>query len=147
MRYSGGGADGSIVVFNDTELNFHANAGIDDIIDVFGPNIAAHPEISPGDYLQFANAVGLTNCPGAPRIQFLRMNLSPPRDVEILIFVQLVVHNRRLLHLGLMDWSLSRLIMLRLSSLDLPMLALVLPRSLHCSLPTAQLVLTMSILM
>jgi manganese peroxidase len=47
--YSGGGADGSIVVFNQTELMFHANTGIDDILDLFGDNIHAHPEISPGD--------------------------------------------------------------------------------------------------
>jgi hypothetical protein len=46
---SGGGADGSIVVFHSTELGFPSNVGIDDILDIFGDNIHAHPEISPGD--------------------------------------------------------------------------------------------------
>jgi hypothetical protein len=49
FTHSGGGADGSIVVFNSTELGFHANVGIDDILDTFSDSIHAHPEISPGD--------------------------------------------------------------------------------------------------
>ncbi|KZV74685.1 class II peroxidase, partial [Peniophora sp. CONT] len=28
----GGGADGSMIIFADTETNFHANGGIDDIV-------------------------------------------------------------------------------------------------------------------
>ena len=30
---SGGGADGSIAIFEDIETNFHANNGVDEIID------------------------------------------------------------------------------------------------------------------
>ena len=39
---SGGGADGSIVLFDQIEANFHANAGIDDIIQLQKPIIARH---------------------------------------------------------------------------------------------------------
>ena len=46
---SGGGADGSIVKFNETELTFSANDGLDDALAIFADNILAHPEISPGD--------------------------------------------------------------------------------------------------
>ncbi len=31
--FSGGGADGSIALFEDIETNFHANLGVDEIID------------------------------------------------------------------------------------------------------------------
>ncbi|THH28450.1 hypothetical protein EUX98_g5730 [Antrodiella citrinella] len=69
-KFGGGGADGSIIVFNDTETAFHANNGIDDIVDVQKPFIARH-NITPGDFIQFAGAVGVSNCPGAPRLEFL----------------------------------------------------------------------------
>jgi manganese peroxidase len=49
LTLSGGGADGSIIVFNSTELGFHTNVGIDDILDTFSNSIHAHPEITPGD--------------------------------------------------------------------------------------------------
>ncbi|KXN90157.1 Versatile peroxidase VPL1 [Leucoagaricus sp. SymC.cos] len=65
----GGGADGSIVTFADTELKYHANGGVDGIVNVQKPLIAKY-NISAGDFIQFAGAVGLTNCPGAPRIPF-----------------------------------------------------------------------------
>lgn len=45
---SGGGADGSIIIFDEIETPFHANGGIDDIVDVQKPFIAAH-NISAGD--------------------------------------------------------------------------------------------------
>ncbi|KJA23676.1 class II peroxidase [Hypholoma sublateritium FD-334 SS-4] len=66
----GGGADGSILAFNSTELEFHANGGIDDIVarqfPVFeGLNLTA------GDFVHLAAAVGTANCPGAPRLQFM----------------------------------------------------------------------------
>ncbi|KAI0275203.1 manganese peroxidase 3 [Gloeopeniophorella convolvens] len=67
---AGGGADGSIIIFNDTEVNFHANLGIDEIVNEQAPFIARH-NITPGDFIQFAGAVGVSNCPGAPRLQFL----------------------------------------------------------------------------
>ncbi|KAJ6563317.1 putative versatile peroxidase [Mycena vulgaris] len=66
----GGGADGSIVTFDEIETAFPANNGIDDIIDVQVPFINRH-NISAGDFIQFAGAVGVSNCPGAPRLQFL----------------------------------------------------------------------------
>ncbi|KAJ7155167.1 putative versatile peroxidase [Mycena filopes] len=68
--HSGGGADGSIVTFDEIETNFPANAGIDDIVDAQTPFINAH-NITAGDFIQFAGAVGVSNCPGAPRLEFL----------------------------------------------------------------------------
>ncbi|KAF7303556.1 Peroxidase [Mycena indigotica] len=68
----GGGADGSIVTFADTEVNFPANAGIDDIVDRQTPFIEKwNATLTPGDFIQLAGAVAVSNCPGAPRLQFL----------------------------------------------------------------------------
>ncbi|KAJ6598187.1 putative versatile peroxidase [Mycena vulgaris] len=64
----GGGADGSIFYFDEIETAFAANNGIDDIVDVQTPFINAH-NITAGD-LQFAGAIGVSNCPGAPRVPF-----------------------------------------------------------------------------
>jgi len=75
--FGGGGADGSIIVFDEIETAFHANGGIDDIVDVQSPFIAAH-NITPGDFIQFAGAVGVSNCPGAPQLQFL-FGRPPPK--------------------------------------------------------------------
>lgn len=48
--FSGGGADGSIAVFNETELTFHANTGIDDVLDALGPFLIKHSDVvSAGD--------------------------------------------------------------------------------------------------
>ncbi|KAG7439323.1 heme peroxidase, partial [Guyanagaster necrorhizus] len=44
----GGGADGSIIIFSDIETNFHANIGIDEIVEEQRPFIAPH-NITPGD--------------------------------------------------------------------------------------------------
>ncbi|KAF8881785.1 hypothetical protein BD779DRAFT_996833 [Infundibulicybe gibba] len=67
----GGGADGSIVTFSDIETAFHANGGIDGIVEVQRPFITAHKSVlSTGDFIQFAGAVGVSNCPGAPRLSF-----------------------------------------------------------------------------
>jgi len=67
----GGGADGSIAVFNATELTFHANTGIDDILDVVGPFLAKYADVlTPGDFIHLAGALSLTNCAGAPRVKF-----------------------------------------------------------------------------
>ncbi|KAJ7843070.1 putative versatile peroxidase [Mycena olivaceomarginata] len=66
----GGGADGSIFYFDEIETAFPANLGIDDIIDAQTPFINAH-NITAGDFIQFAGAVGVSNCPGAPRLEFL----------------------------------------------------------------------------
>ncbi|KAF8895143.1 manganese peroxidase 2 [Infundibulicybe gibba] len=66
----GGGADGSIVTFSDIETAFHANNGIDGIVEVQKPFIAKH-NMTAGDFIQFAGAVGVSNCAGAPRLNFL----------------------------------------------------------------------------
>ncbi|KAJ7471781.1 putative versatile peroxidase [Mycena latifolia] len=66
----GGGADGSIIVFNDTELTYSANAGLDDAINTELPFIQAH-NVTPGDFIQFAGAVSLSVCPGAPQVGFM----------------------------------------------------------------------------
>jgi len=50
LQTSGGGADGSILVFNKTELTYHANAGIDDIVSAQTPFFAKH-NLSAGDLL------------------------------------------------------------------------------------------------
>ncbi|KAJ7905912.1 manganese peroxidase 2 [Mycena leptocephala] len=66
----GGGADGSIIVFNATELTYPSNDGLDDPIDTEVPFIKAH-NVTPGDFIQFAAAVSLSLCPGAPRVGFM----------------------------------------------------------------------------
>ncbi|KAI0041315.1 class II peroxidase [Auriscalpium vulgare] len=63
-------ADGSIATFSDIETNFHANNGIDDIIDQQAPFVAAH-NMTTGDFIQLAGAVGVSNCAGAPQLDFL----------------------------------------------------------------------------
>ena len=89
----GGGADGSMMIFDEIETNFHANGGIDDIVDAQKAFIAANNiTLTPGDLcvlllifftplstltfhqtysIQLAGAVGFSNCKGAPRLEFL----------------------------------------------------------------------------
>jgi len=67
----GGGADGSILIFNATELTFPANAGLDDVIDEVGPFFLKNADVlSPGDFIFLAGAVSLAQCPGAPQVKF-----------------------------------------------------------------------------
>ncbi|KAJ7463987.1 manganese peroxidase [Mycena latifolia] len=66
----GGGADGSVLLFPTLEANFPANNGIDDMVNNLLHFLAIHP-VSAGDLVQFAGAVGLSNCPGAPQLEFL----------------------------------------------------------------------------
>ncbi|KAF8963717.1 manganese peroxidase [Flammula alnicola] len=74
----GGGADGSILIFNSTELAFHANGGIDDITARQFPVFQTLPTpLSAGDFVHLAAAVGTANCPGAPRLQFM-LGRPPP---------------------------------------------------------------------
>ncbi|KAJ8695007.1 fungal class II heme-containing peroxidase [Pleurotus ostreatus] len=68
-QFGGGGADGSMIIFSDTEPNFHANLGIDEIVEAQKPFIARH-NISAADFIQFAGAIGVSNCAGAPRLNF-----------------------------------------------------------------------------
>ncbi|KAK7045735.1 fungal class II heme-containing peroxidase [Paramarasmius palmivorus] len=74
----GGGADGSIMVFSDIETAFHANNGIDEIVDAQKDFIQQNNiTISPGDFIQLAGAVGVANCPGAPRLDFFLGRAMP----------------------------------------------------------------------
>ncbi|KAI8992988.1 manganese peroxidase 3 [Trametes punicea] len=66
-QFGGGGADGSIAIFEDIETNFHANLGVDEIIDEQKPFVA-RSNISVADFIQFAGAIGVSNCPGAPQL-------------------------------------------------------------------------------
>jgi len=77
---AGGGADGSMLIFPNVEPNFHANLGISDSVEFLTPFLARHPDVTAGDLIQFAGAVGITNCPGAPRLEFLagRPNATAP---------------------------------------------------------------------
>jgi hypothetical protein len=96
--------------------------------------------------LQFANAVGLTNCPGAPRISFFRefmFMFSQLSTVSSTFFMQLDVLSPRHLLLDLTDWFLSRPIASPPSWRGLPMLASALARSSPFSLLTVLLVLMM----
>ncbi|KDR70776.1 hypothetical protein GALMADRAFT_75730 [Galerina marginata CBS 339.88] len=72
-----GGADGSILVFNKTETSFHANGGIDDIVDSQFP-FFQQTGLSAGDFIHLAAAVGTANCPGAPRLKFF-LGRPPPK--------------------------------------------------------------------
>ncbi|KAI0725629.1 heme peroxidase [Fomitopsis betulina] len=67
--YPGGGADGSIIRFAKTELANPANDGLEDIVLIL-QDIADNHHVSYGDIIQFAGAVGLSNCPGSPRLPF-----------------------------------------------------------------------------
>jgi hypothetical protein len=80
--YSGTGADGSFLLFPDVEPNYHANNGTDGAVDDLMPVFKRH-NVTGGDLIQFAAAVGLTLCPGAPGLEFLsgRPNAKrPPPD-------------------------------------------------------------------
>ncbi|KAI0312758.1 manganese peroxidase 2 [Amylostereum chailletii] len=69
--YRGTGADGSLIKFASTETLYHANGGIDEIVDKQAPYVAKYAgNITAGD-LRFAGAVGVSNCPGAPQLEFM----------------------------------------------------------------------------
>lgn len=75
----GGGADGSIIAFDDIELAFAANAGIDEIVEDLEP-FALQNGISFADAIQFGSSVALSLCPGAPVVQTFvgRPNATAP---------------------------------------------------------------------
>ncbi|KDR65849.1 hypothetical protein GALMADRAFT_162345 [Galerina marginata CBS 339.88] len=73
----GGGADGSILAFNETETAFHANGGIDDIVARQFP-VFLETKLSAGDFVHLAGAIGTANCAGAPRLQF-KFGRPPPK--------------------------------------------------------------------
>ena len=57
-RFQGDGADGSMIIFQDIELAFPENAGIDDIVDALSPFLTRH-NVTAGDLIQFAGAFGM----------------------------------------------------------------------------------------
>ncbi|KAF8522048.1 substrate-free manganese peroxidase [Gautieria morchelliformis] len=77
---AGGGADGSMLIFPNVEPNFVANAGISDSVAFLTPFLQRHNTISAGDLIQFGAAAAITNCPGAPQLEFLagRPNATAP---------------------------------------------------------------------
>lgn len=54
----GNGADGSMIIFQDIELAFPENAGIDDSVDALSPFLTRHL-VTAGDLIQFAGAFGM----------------------------------------------------------------------------------------
>ena len=66
---SGGGADGSIMLFDSIETAFHPNIGLDEIVNIQKPFVQKHG-VNPADFIPFAGAVAVSNCPGAPEMQF-----------------------------------------------------------------------------
>jgi len=99
--HSGGGADGSIMIFRDIESQYPANARLDDLVKAQAQFLSQFGGVvSPGDLcvlllttqlcsthstlaacsIQLAGAVGVSNCPGAPQLQFLlgRPNATVP---------------------------------------------------------------------
>lgn len=69
-KLNGTGADGSMIIFSDIETNYHANGGVDDPVNGLKPFLQRH-QVTAGDLIQFAGAVGITNCPGAPKLEFM----------------------------------------------------------------------------
>jgi hypothetical protein len=69
-KFGGGGADGSPLLFPTIEPFFFANIGIIDSVDFLLP-ILANNNVSAGDLVQFAGAVAVSQCPGAPQLEFL----------------------------------------------------------------------------
>ncbi|EKM51408.1 uncharacterized protein PHACADRAFT_213241 [Phanerochaete carnosa HHB-10118-sp] len=68
-QFGGGGADGSIMIFDSVETAFQANVGLDEIVQLQKPFVAKH-NVTPGDFIAFAGAVAMSNCPGAPQMNF-----------------------------------------------------------------------------
>ncbi|KAJ6523732.1 manganase peroxidase [Mycena capillaripes] len=66
----GTGADGSMFIFAETELAYDANLGIADAFNLEAPFIAKH-NISVADFIQFAGALSLSQCPGIARPTFM----------------------------------------------------------------------------
>jgi len=68
-----------MLLFPDVEPSFGANAGIIDSVEFLRPFFDAH-NVTAGDLIQFAGAVGITQCPGAPRLEFMagRPNARAP---------------------------------------------------------------------
>ncbi|KAJ7074766.1 manganese-repressed peroxidase [Mycena amicta] len=63
-------ADGSIIQHSDVETTYIANKGLIPIINQQRVVAISH-KVSFADIIQFAGAIGLSNCPGSPRLEFL----------------------------------------------------------------------------
>ncbi|KAH8102146.1 manganese peroxidase 1 precursor [Cristinia sonorae] len=72
---TGGGADGSIMLFSEVETAYAANVGLDEVVAIQKPFFERH-DISAADFIQFAGAVAVSNCPGAPRLPFFLGRVS-----------------------------------------------------------------------
>ncbi|KAJ6509169.1 putative peroxidase [Mycena vitilis] len=70
IKFGGGGANGSIIAFSGIELAYASNVGLDSIVAAERAVADAH-NVSYGDIVQFAAAVGVRNCQGGPRIPFM----------------------------------------------------------------------------
>ncbi|KAI8994064.1 manganese-repressed peroxidase [Trametes punicea] len=68
-KFGGGGADGSTMAHAAVEMTYAANDGLDDIVEAQRLFALKH-NVSFGDFIQFAGAVGVANCNGGPQIQF-----------------------------------------------------------------------------
>nr|ACA48488.1 manganese peroxidase [Ganoderma lucidum]ACD44889.1 manganase peroxidase [Ganoderma lucidum] len=84
-KFGGGGADGSIMAHSDVELTYPGNNGLDEIIEASRPFAIKH-NVSFGDYIQFAGAVGAANCNGGPQLSFFagRSNDSQPSPPNLI---------------------------------------------------------------
>ncbi|KAK7037309.1 hypothetical protein VNI00_011300 [Paramarasmius palmivorus] len=69
-RFFSGATDGSIIAHQDIEMKYDGNKGLKEIVERQTP-IGPRHDVAYGDLIQFAAAVGITNCPGAPRLEFL----------------------------------------------------------------------------
>ncbi|KAJ7618320.1 heme peroxidase [Mycena polygramma] len=69
-KFGGGGADGSIIAFSGIELAYGSNVGLATIVAAERTVADAH-NVSYGDIVQFAAAVGVRNCQNGPRIPFM----------------------------------------------------------------------------
>ncbi|KAJ7220787.1 manganese-dependent peroxidase [Mycena pura] len=80
-------ANGFSPTFDETQV-FHADDGIADILGAQEPFFLKFDDkLSAGDSIQFAGAIGLSNCPGAPGLEFLlgrptgRASAASPRGL------------------------------------------------------------------
>ena len=66
------------ITFSDIEILFPPNddGGVEDIVNNLKPLVSAF-NVTPGDLIYFAAATALTNCAGAPRIQFFAGRPDP----------------------------------------------------------------------
>lgn len=81
----GHGADGSLLIFSDIETVNFPNQFLPAFLDQLRPYLSKYP-VTAGDLIQFAGAVGISNCPGAPRLEFLagRKNATIPGDTRLI---------------------------------------------------------------